>query len=268
MQTKAISVIRRFRAALERLETPAVVREVSASKLTYLDRSALCWLAEQVAAVEKEGVPGNMLETGCALGGSAIVIAASKASTRRLELYDVFGQIPPPSAKDGKDVLARYQAILSGQSAGIDGDTYYGYQPDLLGKVASHFRDFGLVPEAHNVHFVAGTYQDTLHPSGPVALAHIDCDWYESVMVCLERIRADGLLTPGESSSTTTSSIPAAVRPCGTDSGQNRRLQIHLWSPSVDNASGRGHGIGGHRLAAEWRAPGHRRLIATSGSNG
>ena len=188
MQTKAISVIRRLRAALERLETPAVVREVAARKLTYLDRAALCWLAEQVASVEREGVPGNMLEAGCALGGSAIVIAASKASARRLELYDVFGQIPPPSARDGKDVHARYQAILSGTSAGIDGDTYYGYQSDLLGKVASHFRDFGLVPEAHNVHFVAGTYQDTLHPSGPVALAHIDCDWYDSVMVCLERI--------------------------------------------------------------------------------
>lgn len=28
----------------------------------------------------------------------------------------------------------------------------------------------------------------TLHPDGPIALAHIDCDWYEPVKVCLQRI--------------------------------------------------------------------------------
>ncbi len=188
MQIKGTSVIRRLRSALERFETPRVVRAVAARKLTYLDRSALCWLAEQVASIEREGVSGDILEAGCALGGSAIVIAASKAPARRLELYDVFGQIPPPSEKDGKDVHARYQTIVSGKSAGIGGDPYYGYQSGLLDTVASQFRQFGLAPETHNVHFVAGLYQDTLHPSGPVALAHIDCDWYDSVMVCLERI--------------------------------------------------------------------------------
>jgi asparagine synthase (glutamine-hydrolysing) len=187
MQT-LIPLVRRLRTALDRLETPAVVREVTARKLTYLDHSALRWLAEQVATVERERVPGVMLETGCALGGSSIVIAATKAPARRLELYDVFGQIPPPSEKDGKDVHARYETIRSGKSAGIDGDTYYGYEPDLLAKVAQNFRAFGLAPEANDVHFVAGLYGDTLRPSGPVAFAHIDCDWYDSVMVCLERI--------------------------------------------------------------------------------
>ena len=29
---------------------------------------------------------------------------------------------------------------------------------------------------------------DTLHPAAPVALAHIDGDWYRSVLTCLERI--------------------------------------------------------------------------------
>ena len=36
--------------------------------------------------------------------------------------------------------------------------------------------------------FFQGLFQDTLHPAGPVALAHIDGDWYASVMTCLERI--------------------------------------------------------------------------------
>ncbi len=33
-----------------------------------------------------------------------------------------------------------------------------------------------------------GLFEDTLHPAGPVAFAHIDCDWYEPVKLCLERL--------------------------------------------------------------------------------
>jgi hypothetical protein len=44
------------------------------------------------------------------------------------------------------------------------------------------------VPGEHNVEFVRGLFEDTLHVDKPVALAHLDCDWYESVKLCLERI--------------------------------------------------------------------------------
>ena len=33
-----------------------------------------------------------------------------------------------------------------------------------------------------------GLFEDTLHPTGPVALAHVDSDWYEPVRLCLSRI--------------------------------------------------------------------------------
>ena len=35
---------------------------------------------------------------------------------------------------------------------------------------------------------VKGLYSDTLKIDSPVSLAHIDCDWFDSVMTCLERI--------------------------------------------------------------------------------
>ncbi len=35
---------------------------------------------------------------------------------------------------------------------------------------------------------VKGQYQDTLVVDETVAFAHIDCDWYESVMISLQRI--------------------------------------------------------------------------------
>jgi asparagine synthase (glutamine-hydrolysing) len=42
---------------------------------------------------------------------------------------------------------------------------------------------------------VKGLFQDTMHFAEPVALAHVDGDWYESVMTCLTRL--DPVLVPG-----------------------------------------------------------------------
>ena len=41
---------------------------------------------------------------------------------------------------------------------------------------------------SENVELIKGLVQDTMHLDQPVALAHIDVDWYEPVKVCLERI--------------------------------------------------------------------------------
>lgn len=167
---------------------PQVVRDVRAQSLTYLDERALCDLYETVRSLEQRGVPGRLLEAGCALGGSAIVIAAAKAPTRLLQIYDVFGMIPPPTERDGADVHQRYEEIKSGQSQGIGGNRYYGYEENLLAKVQENFRRFGLPPENHQVEFIQGRFQDTMHIDGAVAFAHIDADWYDSVWTCLERI--------------------------------------------------------------------------------
>ncbi len=83
---------------------------------------------------------------------------------------------------------ARYEDIKAGKAQGIGGDTYYGYRQDLKADVAAAFVAAGLPPERNNVALVKGFFEDTLDVAGPVALAHIDCDWHDSVMVCLERI--------------------------------------------------------------------------------
>jgi hypothetical protein len=156
--------------------------------LTYLGYGALLDLAERVSEVEKQGLPGVFVEAGTALGGSAIWLTAVKPPTRPLYLYDTFGLIPPPSTKDGVDVHKRYEDIEQGKAEGLGGQPYYGYQENLLDKVKGSFIQYQLPPETHHVHFVQGLYQESLHITQPVALAHIDCDWYESVLVCLERI--------------------------------------------------------------------------------
>ncbi len=165
-----------------------VIKQVQEKKLTYLDKRALAGLADLVITNERQGIEGTVIEAGCALGGSAIVIASSKAAERPFRIYDVFGMIPAPSEKDGKDVCKRYEVIRSGASKGIGQEIYYGYMDDLYERVENAFKDFGLEPNSNNIKLIKGLYKDTMEIDFPVSLAHIDCDWYESVIICLERI--------------------------------------------------------------------------------
>lgn len=165
-----------------------VITSVSKQGLTYLDMGALVDLYNSVRAVEIRQVDGVLVEAGSALGGSAIVMAKSKNAARPFFLYDVFEMIPPPSSRDGKDAHNRYQEIVSGKAQGIQDGAYYGYEDDLVLKVEERFDRFGLPLDPNNIKIVQGLYENSLIMNAPVALAHLDCDWYDSVMTCLERI--------------------------------------------------------------------------------
>jgi O-methyltransferase len=165
--------------------TIAAVRE---ENLTYLRPARLRELARAVIDIERRGLDGVLIEAGTARGGSAIVIAAAKARERPLKVYDVFGMIPAPSSRDGEDVHERYAKIASGAARGVGGDTYYGYRDDLYTEVAASFARHGLPPDEHRVELIKGLFEDTIEGDDPVALAHLDGDWYESTMTCLARI--------------------------------------------------------------------------------
>lgn len=174
---------------------PEIVGRVGQHGLTYLGENALFDLYDQVRRIEEQHIGGRLIEAGCALGGSAIVLAAAKERERPLDVYDVFGMIPAPSEQDDEDVHDRYRQIVSGESKGIRGGTYYGYEEDLLSIVQDNFASEEYAVEEHNVRLIRGLFQDTLYMDEPVALAHLDGDWYESVMTCLERIEPH--LAPG-----------------------------------------------------------------------
>ena len=189
--------IRRTRAALQvrsfRRSEPelwAVINDVRQQNLTYLAPEYLVELSEAVCGADRRLLPGVVLEAGTALGGSAIVMGRSKSKERPLWVFDAFGMMPPPTPKDGADVHRRYEEIVTGKSRGIGGDQYYGYRNGLLGDVIESFRAFGLDPDDDDVTFVEGYYEQTMPGSieFPVAVAHLDCDWYDSVMTCLRTI--------------------------------------------------------------------------------
>ena len=158
------------------------------SHLTYLDLAALVDLHKAVAEIEQRQIPGVIIEAGCALGGSALAITSAKHLSRKLIIYDTFQMIPPPSDLDGKDAHSRYREIIHGESKGLGNNLYYGYQGDLVEQIRKTFLKFGYPLESYQVELVKGLFQDQLHPTEPIALAHLDCDWYESVLVCLNRI--------------------------------------------------------------------------------
>jgi asparagine synthase (glutamine-hydrolysing) len=188
VRSRIRSDLRRMAARRSDPEGLKLAKKIRAHRLTFLEIGALLDLRDRAKQIDAEQIPGVIVEAGCALGGSAIMLAGSKSRSRALEVYDVFGMIPPPSRQDGQDVQARFEAIARGKAKGFAGDTYYGYQADLKRKVADSFAKLGVPPGEHAVTLVEGLFEDTIRPAGPIALAHIDGDWYESVKVCLDRI--------------------------------------------------------------------------------
>ena len=81
-----------------------IAARVRDERLTYLPYAKLDKLGGLALLMEAKSIPGVFLEAGCALGGSAILLAAAKRDDRPLLVYDVFGMIPEPGIRDGTDV--------------------------------------------------------------------------------------------------------------------------------------------------------------------
>src|SRR4051812_8253752 len=140
--------------------------------LTYCGRPGkLEVVHEAVKRVEAAQVPGIMVEAGVAMGGSAIVIAKTKAAQRELRLYDVFEMLPPPAANDDAKSHEVYQKFLAGNvSAAVDRN-YVSHATDLLAFTRENMKRTGVDPGALNVTFVKGLYEDTLKVDEPIAFA-------------------------------------------------------------------------------------------------
>jgi asparagine synthase (glutamine-hydrolysing) len=189
----------RARNIITSTKLSSLTREVVKQKLTYLTPQKLARLEASASAVVEKRIPGDILEFGVALGGSAIILADfAKQGGRQFHGFDVFGMIPPPTSdKDRADAKSRYETIASGASAGIGGDKYYGYRDDLFGDVCKAMARHGVPVDGKVVTLHKGLFEDTVPrtPVQQVALAHVDCDWYDPVKFCLEYLGSR--LSPG-----------------------------------------------------------------------
>lgn len=136
-------------------------------------------------------VPGVFAEFGVARGGTAGLIGTlASRQGRETWLFDSFQGLPEPDARDGLNA-AEYASDRA------DGNL----QP--IERCATPLEDvsrtlqyvFGLNLEA--VHFVKGWFQETrpAFPDLPIALLHLDGDWYASTRFVLENYFE--LVSPG-----------------------------------------------------------------------
>lgn len=170
----------------------ATAARVRQEKLTYLTPIKFQRLEDCLRAANAMGVPGDFLEFGIALGGSAIVIAEqARAAGRAFHGFDVFAMIPEPtSVHDDERSKERYKTISSGKSKGIGGDLYYGYRDNLYEEVKSSFARHGLPVDGSGIVLHKGLFEDTWpsYRGTDIAFAHIDCDWYDPVTFCLNGV--------------------------------------------------------------------------------
>jgi O-methyltransferase len=127
-------------------------------------------LAQRVVA---EDVPGAIVECGVLDGGTAALAAwASRAASpaRPLHLFDAWEGLPATTAEDGAQA-----AVWSGEVVGSPA------------RVAAVMSALDVPPARVQVH--RGWFDATFPRAdvAPVALVHVDCDFYEPTRLCLEK---------------------------------------------------------------------------------
>jgi asparagine synthase (glutamine-hydrolysing) len=191
-------MLSKFLKALKKGKKPSIsdlAMRIRKERLTYLTQGKLHNMEACIENVISGNIPGDFVECGIALGGSGILLAtrarADENCTRQFHGYDVFGMIPPPGERDDEKSHERYEVISSGSSKGIGGEgEYYGYMDDLYDRVVQAFASYDLAVDGEHVHLTRGLFEDALKssPSEQIALAHIDCDWFDPVYHCLSVI--------------------------------------------------------------------------------
>ncbi len=131
-------------------------------------------LAQQI---EKERVPGDVVECGVCNGGTAAVLArfASRSRmSRTVWLFDSFQGMPLVTKEDGINFDGETAESHIGKELGDPARVN-----EVLRKVRANMGRVRIVP---------GWFQETLTSCNAkeIAMLNIDADWYESVKLCLE----------------------------------------------------------------------------------
>ncbi len=166
---------------------PEIIKNIKNDNISLLKIDSLINIKN--AVLKTNHLPGVIIEFGCAKGGSSLVMTKYKNKQTKLYLFDIFDMIPPPSEIDGNKATERYSIIKNKKEK----KDYYGYIPKLQDKIIETYDKYNLNCGENAVYFVKGLYEKTLPEnislfSNKISFAHIDCDWYSSVKICLTHI--------------------------------------------------------------------------------
>lgn len=146
---------------LQRAKPHTLIGRDRLESLQFLSQSALT-----------QGIAGDIVECGVYRGGSAMILAHAliNGPERTLWLYDNFSGVLPPGPRDPQE-----------------GWRYVSSEPGLEISVRSLVSE---VLPSERCMVRKGLFAETFRQSLPshIALLHIDCDWYESVLLCLRTL--------------------------------------------------------------------------------
>ncbi len=153
---------------------------------TMVDRQRRKNLWHLAQVVNREQVAGDFVEFGVCNGGTAGILAygANRSSQDRLSwLYDSFEGLPEPTERDGAEAARYSGGRQDGQLKSI------GKCVGAL-EVVQDLLLQRLKLDTSKIRLVKGWFQDTIddHPQHPLALMHLDGDWYDSVKLCLDKL--------------------------------------------------------------------------------
>ena len=172
LERLAYSLTRLPRHLVERSTAPPELRSVMPYTMVSRQRlENLCALAAQAIA---EQVPGDFVECGTWKGGSGALLAQQAVLARppRLTWFcDSYQGLPQAGRADGW-----FAQLWTGKVQATPDD------------VRSALAALGLSDD--HVRIVAGWFDQTLPQLdvGSIALLHVDCDWYDSVLCCLDNL--------------------------------------------------------------------------------
>ncbi|SKC94042.1 TylF/MycF/NovP-related O-methyltransferase [Paraburkholderia hospita] len=160
-------------------DTRLLGRDWPQTALTMIGRTRLRNVRTLTEAIIKDGIPGDLIETGVWRGGACIYMRAildlHGVTDKTVWVADSFRGLPEPDAT---------------LFAADTGDTHHTH-PELAvsaDQVRANFERFGLLDG--QVEFLEGWFKDTL-PTAPIeqiALLRLDGDMYESTWEALEAL--------------------------------------------------------------------------------
>jgi O-methyltransferase len=127
--------------------------------------------------IERERIPGDVIECGVCNGGTAALLASSATRSplkRTMWLLDSFQGMPDITPEDG--------VAVGGRTA----ESHVGQEVGSVDRVIEVLRQVGA--DLDRTRIVRGWFQDTFASvtTTQIAILNIDADWYKSVKLCLE----------------------------------------------------------------------------------
>jgi O-methyltransferase len=143
-----------------------VLRTVRPYTMVPVPRLRTIWTLANRA--NRQRISGAFVECGSCNGGTGAILAHVAKDRRVVWLFDSFEGLPEPKPQDGERAK-EWVGLCLGQEEMVR---------EVLSRVGAR---------TDHVKIIKGWFDKTLGPAetGPIALLHLDADWYESTMTIL-----------------------------------------------------------------------------------